>query len=81
MKIGFLLLTSPEHENTITVQRLCKGFLNLGNSVEIFLMEDGVLIAATTSGSGDAGFIQLTGTTSVTANVDADGEPLTELIG
>ncbi|HEX9756451.1 MAG TPA: DsrE family protein [Nitrospiria bacterium] len=42
MKIGVLLLTSPEHENTITVQRLCKGFLTQGHSVEIFFMEDGV---------------------------------------
>lgn len=42
MKIGVLLLTSPEHENTVTVQRLCKGFLNQGHTVEIFLMEDGV---------------------------------------
>ena len=43
MKIGILLLTSPEHGNTNTVQRLCKGFLKTGNNVEIFLMEDGVL--------------------------------------
>ncbi len=43
MKIGFLLLTSPSHEDPGTVYRLCKIFLKQGHTVEIFLMEDGVL--------------------------------------
>ena len=42
MKIGFLLLTSPEHEDSGTVYRLCEEFLKQGHSIEIFLMEDGV---------------------------------------
>jgi sulfur relay (sulfurtransferase) complex TusBCD TusD component (DsrE family) len=42
MKIGILLLTSPEHENTDTVHRLCQGFIKQGHDVELFLMDDGV---------------------------------------
>lgn len=42
MKVGFLLTTSPEHQDGHTVCRLSEGFLAQGVAVEIFLMEDGV---------------------------------------
>jgi sulfur relay (sulfurtransferase) complex TusBCD TusD component (DsrE family) len=42
MKIGFLLMTSPEHQDGFTVYSLAQEFLDMGVSVEIFLMEDGV---------------------------------------
>lgn len=42
MRIGILLTSSPEHENTYTVGRLCATFLMAGHGVQIFLMDDGV---------------------------------------
>lgn len=48
MKIGILLLTSPEHSNTETVHRLCREFVGMGHDVELFLMEDGVYNAVKT---------------------------------
>ena len=42
MKVGFLLLTSPEHENSYTVGEIASALLDDGHEVEIFLMSDGV---------------------------------------
>jgi tRNA 2-thiouridine synthesizing protein D len=42
MQIGILLTSSPEHENTHTVNQLSAGFLKAGHSVQLFLMDDGV---------------------------------------
>jgi sulfur relay (sulfurtransferase) complex TusBCD TusD component (DsrE family) len=42
VKIGFLLTTSPEHQDGHTVYHLSETFLERGAAVEIFLMEDGV---------------------------------------
>ncbi|HLB72247.1 MAG: DsrE family protein [Candidatus Methanoperedens sp.] len=42
MKLGILLTTSPENENTGTVIALCKAARELGHEVSIFLMYDGV---------------------------------------
>ncbi|MBI4714767.1 MAG: DsrE family protein [Nitrospirae bacterium] len=39
---GFLLTTSPEHQDGDTVFRLAEAFLDEGESVEIYLMEDGL---------------------------------------
>ncbi len=41
-KLGILLTTSPESENTHTVIRLAGAALRAGIAVEIFLMCDGV---------------------------------------
>ncbi len=41
-KLGILLTTSPEGENTHTVVRLAEVALGAGLAVEIFLMCDGV---------------------------------------
>jgi sulfur relay (sulfurtransferase) complex TusBCD TusD component (DsrE family) len=42
MKLGILLTTSPENENTNTVIAISKAALEQGHSVSIFLMYDGV---------------------------------------
>ena len=42
MKIGFLLTSSPEHQDGYTVFRLSEAFLEMGIEVEIYLMEDGI---------------------------------------
>ncbi len=42
MKLGILLTTSPEHQNTYTITRICEAFLEKRHEVEIFLMDDGV---------------------------------------
>lgn len=42
MRIGILLTSSPEHQNTYTVGQLSASFLTAGHTVEIFLMDDGV---------------------------------------
>jgi len=41
MKLGILLTTSPEHENTNTVIEVSKAAVKQGISVSIFLMADG----------------------------------------
>ncbi|MBI4316893.1 MAG: DsrE family protein [Chloroflexi bacterium] len=41
-KLGILLTTSPESENTHTVVRLAEAALAAGNEVQVFLMCDGV---------------------------------------
>ncbi|MCL7410519.1 MAG: DsrE family protein [Methanosarcinaceae archaeon] len=41
MKLGILLTTSPEHENTNTVIEISKSAIKQGISVSIFLMADG----------------------------------------
>lgn len=41
-KLGILLTTSPESENTHTVIRLTEAALSAGVAVEMFLMCDGV---------------------------------------
>lgn len=41
-KLGILLTTSPENENTHTVIRLTEAALAAGTAVEMFLMCDGV---------------------------------------
>ncbi len=42
MKLGMLLTTSPENENTHTVIEISRAALELGHDVFIFLMYDGV---------------------------------------
>jgi len=42
MKLGILLTTSPENENTHTVIEISKAALSQGKKVSIFLMADGV---------------------------------------
>jgi predicted peroxiredoxin len=42
MKLGILLTTSPENENTITVIALSRAARKEGHDVSIFLMYDGV---------------------------------------
>lgn len=42
MKLGILLTTSPQNENTHTVIELAKAARAMGHEVSIFLMEDGV---------------------------------------
>jgi len=41
-RIGVLLNTSPEHENTFTACQLLESFLKGGHEAELFLMNDGV---------------------------------------
>lgn len=40
--IGFLLTTSPEHQNSHTVFRLIEALLAAGQRVSLFLMDDGI---------------------------------------
>ncbi len=42
MKLGILLTTSPENENTNTVIAISKAARNAGHEVSVFLMHDGV---------------------------------------
>jgi len=42
MKLGILLTTSPENENTNTVIKISKAAKEEGHDVSIFLMYDGV---------------------------------------
>ncbi|MDL5502723.1 MAG: DsrE family protein, partial [Candidatus Methanoperedens sp.] len=42
MKLGILLTTSPENENTNTVIEISKAAREQGHNVSIFLMYDGV---------------------------------------
>ncbi len=42
MKLGILLTTSPENENTNTVISISSAARDLGHEVSIFLMYDGV---------------------------------------
>lgn len=41
-KLGILLNTSPEHQNTYTACRLLASFLDAGHEAELFLMNDGI---------------------------------------
>ncbi len=41
MKLGILLTTSPENENTNTVIEICRAARNAGHEVSLFLMYDG----------------------------------------
>lgn len=42
LAIGFLLTTSPEHQNSHTVFRLIEALLSAGHRVSLFLMDDGI---------------------------------------
>lgn len=42
MRLGILLTTSPEHQNSTTALRVGRAALELGHQVEMFLMDDGV---------------------------------------
>ena len=42
MRLGILLATSPEHQNTATALHVARAALELGHHVEMFLMDDGV---------------------------------------
>lgn len=42
LTIGFLLTTSPEHQNSHTVFRLIEALLAAGHRVSLFLMDDGI---------------------------------------
>ncbi len=42
MKLGILLTSSPENENTNTVIEICRAARGQGHEVSIFLMYDGV---------------------------------------
>ncbi len=42
MKLGILLTTSPENENTNTVIAICNAAREQGHDVSIFLMYDGI---------------------------------------
>lgn len=42
MRLGILLTTTPEHENSTTALRVARAALELGHQVELFLMNDGV---------------------------------------
>lgn len=42
MKIGMLLITSPEDQNSETVIKIAQAAIEAGHTVEIFLMDDGV---------------------------------------
>jgi sulfur relay (sulfurtransferase) complex TusBCD TusD component (DsrE family) len=42
MRLGILLTTSPEHQNTTTALSVAGAALELGHQVEFFLMDDGV---------------------------------------
>lgn len=46
MKLGILLTTSPEHENTNTVIEISKAATEQGIAVSIFLMADGTYNSA-----------------------------------
>ena len=41
-RLGILLNTSPEHQNTFTACKLMESFLEAGHAAEVFLMNDGV---------------------------------------
>lgn len=41
-KLGILLNTSPEHQNTYTACKLVEAFLAAGDEAEMFLMNDGI---------------------------------------
>ena len=41
-RLGILLTTSPEHQNTGTALHVARAALELGHHVEMFLMDDGV---------------------------------------
>ncbi len=41
-KIGLLLTTGPEHQNTHTLSRLIEALLGEGHAVSLFLMDDGI---------------------------------------
>lgn len=45
MRIGILVTTSPEHENTFSVCSITEALIGQNHSVDIFLMDDGVLNA------------------------------------
>jgi len=42
MRIGILLSTSPESQNSYSVYRISQALLAAGHSIRIFLMDDGV---------------------------------------
>lgn len=42
MKLGILLTTTPENENTNTVISICRAARKQGHEVSVFLMYDGV---------------------------------------
>ena len=42
MKLGILLTSSPENENTNTVISICRAARGQGHEVSVFLMYDGV---------------------------------------
>jgi len=42
LAIGFLLTTSPEHQNSHTVFRMIEALLAAGHQVSLFLMDDGI---------------------------------------
>ncbi|MDC4204410.1 MAG: DsrE family protein [Candidatus Manganitrophus sp.] len=42
LAIGFLMTTSPEHQNRHTVFRLIEELLAAGHRVSLFLMDDGI---------------------------------------
>jgi sulfur relay (sulfurtransferase) complex TusBCD TusD component (DsrE family) len=41
-KLGILLNTSPEHQNTYTACQMLESFLKDGHEAELFLMNDGI---------------------------------------
>ncbi len=41
-KLGILLNTSPEHQNTYSACKLLESFLDDGHQAELFLMNDGI---------------------------------------
>jgi sulfur relay (sulfurtransferase) complex TusBCD TusD component (DsrE family) len=46
MKLGILLISSPENENTNTVIEISRAAREQGHEMSIFLMYDGVYSAA-----------------------------------
>lgn len=42
VKLGILLNTSPEHQNTYTACQVLESFLQGGHQAELFLMNDGI---------------------------------------
>ena len=40
--VGFLMTSSPEHQNSYTAFRLAEALLVQGHSVELFFMDDGI---------------------------------------
>jgi len=40
--IGILVTTTPEHQNSYTIFRLTEAFLEQGNRVTLFFMDDGI---------------------------------------